>query len=847
MQTTIYYFLQVVFCSAIMMGYYWLVLRNNKFHQYNRFYLLTIAALSWIVPLIKIHWNETNFSEDTKIYYLLSAVAESNTEIESSFKLNWYNISWQNGLKLMYIGGALLLLGSLVVSMFRIYQLYKSNKSSSLGQIDLVITNAKGTPYSFFRYIFWNEAIDITSTTGQQILQHEITHVKEKHSYDKLFVQLILIAGWFNPFFWLIKKELHMIHEFIADKKCVDNGDTASLAQMLLTAAYPQHQFSLTNSFFFSPIKRRIAMLSKQPTTQFSYLRRLIVLPLLAIIVVLVAFRNKETTQPISVESVINTIYKDIAGNATPSVAPLNIDLKKEYTIVINAGHGGADKGGLGIDGKSTEASLTLELAKTIQSLNQNSRLNLVLTRNEDETQSLVEVATIANKARPDLFVSLHYNNSKNNKLSGTEIFIANPAKTNTYNSHLQFANQLANDLDDLKMPFNGIRSRKEGIYVLQNVNCPSVLVEAGYLSNQNDLNKITSSNFRESLAVAILNGIQKYLSDKENNVKSSDTLLPKADSIKLFAKKVESETGKQSVDSMQTFSIIKDKNFFDNSMKLIANNGQKPLLVLNEKKVESESLNDIPVNEIQSISVLKNKAATLKYGTDGNNGVIEVYTKSYNLKSNSNDLESTNRDNHNDPSRIKSFMRRNKEVSNVSWNHQLKTMEILLKDGTQEKYMLNNSASMRRAEEKYGELPIPAPPPPPLVRPAQVKEERYDKVFTKTEVPAAFPGGLKAWAKFLNQNIKREIPIEKGGPPGKYTVILSFIVDKEGRLSEIKAENNPGYGTAEESVRVMKLSPNWEPAKQNGETVIYKHKQSITYFVSDESKLVNKKKRLNN
>ena len=75
------------------------------------------------------------------------------------------------------------------------------DRTSSLGQIDLVITNAKGTPYSFFKYIFWNEAIDMTSTTGQQILQHEITHVKEKHSYDKLFVQLSLIAGLFNPLF----------------------------------------------------------------------------------------------------------------------------------------------------------------------------------------------------------------------------------------------------------------------------------------------------------------------------------------------------------------------------------------------------------------------------------------------------------------------------------------------------------------------------------------------------------------------------------------------------------------------------------------------------------------------
>ncbi|MDP3392636.1 N-acetylmuramoyl-L-alanine amidase [Sediminibacterium sp.] len=834
MQTTIYYFLQVVFCSAIMIGYYSLVLRNNKFHQYNRFYLLAIAALSWIVPLIKIHWNETSFSEDTNIYYLLSAVAENNTQLESSFKLSWYNISWQNGLKLLYIGGALLLLGSLMVSMFRIYQLYKSNKTSSLGQIDLVITNAKGTPYSFFKYIFWNEAIDITSTTGQQILQHEITHVKEKHSYDKLFVQLILIAGWFNPFFWLIKKELHMIHEFIADKKCVDSGDTASLAQMLLTAAYPQHQFSLTNSFFFSPIKRRIAMLSKQPTTKFSYLRRLIVLPLLAIIVVLVAFRNKETTQPISVESIINNIYKDIAGKSTPSVEPLDIDLEKDYTIVINAGHGGADKGGLGIDRKSTESILTLELANTIKSLNQNSRLNLVFTRNEDETQSVAEVAAIANKAKPDLFVSLHYNNAnKNAQLSGTEIYIASPAKTNRYNSHLQFANELANQLDDLNMPFNGIKSRKEGVYVLQNINCPSILIEAGYLSNQKDLSKITSTNFRESLAVAILNGIQKYLADKENNVMLNDTTFPKTDSVKLAVKKIESVPGKQLFDSAQSISFSKGSDTWGTGLKLLAKNGQKPLVILNGKKIEFERLNEISPNEIESINVLKNEAAKLKYGTEGGNGVLEVFTKGANLKS----VNPSHEKDGNDRSGIKSFMLRNKAVSNVSWNHQYKTMEIKLKDGTEEKYMLNNQSSMKRAEAKYGKLPIPAPPPPtsPSGRPVHVKEESYDKVFTKSEVPASFPGGKEAWQKYLERNLNRDLPVINGAPPGTYTVIVSFIVANDGGISSVKADNDPGYQTAAEAVRLIVKGPKWVPAKQNGKTVTSKVKQSITYMVSED------------
>lgn len=728
MQTTIYYFLQVVFCSAIMMGYYWLVLRDNKFHQYNRFYLLAIAVLSWLIPLIKIQWNESTFTGDDNIYYLLSAVASNNTELESSFSQHWYSITWQRGLQLLYIGGVSVLFVSLMISLIRIFQLLKQSSAKKLGTIDLIMTNAKGTPYSFFQFIFWNEAIDLSSATGQQILQHEITHVKEKHSFDKLLMQCILIAGWMNPVFWLIKKELHMIHEFIADKKSVESGDTASLAQMLLTAAYPQQTFKLTNPFFFSPIKRRIAMLSKS-NTRFSYLRRLIVLPLLAIVMVLVAFRNAAPTEPISVETVVKTIYKDVAGKETPAFAPLNVDLKKDYTIVINAGHGGADKGSIGVDGKSIESLLTLELAKTIKALNQNSRLNLVFTRTEDETQSVMEIAQKANKSNPDLFLSLHYNAAKNTSLSGTEIYIASPGKTAQYNSHFAFANQVANQVDDLSLPFNGIKSRKEGVYVLQNVNCPSILIEAGYLSNPKDLSAITSSDFRESLAVAILNGVQKYLSDMENNLKlavatqNGDFTEAGEDTLKLTVNKIGSETGKLSFDSVSSFSFSKSAEGLGSGLKLFAKNGQKPLVFLNGKQVEYESLNEINPNEIVSINVLKKEAATSKYGAEGANGVLEIVTKDVNIKS----INTFDEGDKNDRSGIKSFMRRNKDVSNVSWNHQHKTMEIKLKDGTEEKYILNNQTSMRRAEAKYGKLPIPAPPPPPTPAPAKLDPNKYE------------------------------------------------------------------------------------------------------------------------
>ena len=114
-------------------------------------------------------------------------------------------------------------------------------------------------------------------------------------------------------------------------------------------------------------------------------------------------------------------------------------------------------------------------------------------------------------------------------------------------------------------------------------------------------------------------------------------------------------------------------------------------------------------------------------------------------------------------------------------------------------------------------------------------KDEDYDKVFTVVQIPAEFPGGLPAWAKYLERNLNRDLPVDNGAPPGKYTVIVSFIVDKNGGISEVQAENDPGYGTKDEAVRVIKKGPSWKPAVQNGRNVIYRHRQSITFMVSEE------------
>lgn len=111
---------------------------------------------------------------------------------------------------------------------------------------------------------------------------------------------------------------------------------------------------------------------------------------------------------------------------------------------------------------------------------------------------------------------------------------------------------------------------------------------------------------------------------------------------------------------------------------------------------------------------------------------------------------------------------------------------------------------------------------------------EVIDEKMVIVQVEARYPGGLEAWKKFLERNLNRDMPIENGAPMARYTVVVAFTVNKEGEVSDIKAENDPGYGTAAEAVRVIKKSNKWQPAIQNGRNVTYRQRQSITFEVSE-------------
>jgi N-acetylmuramoyl-L-alanine amidase len=956
MLTALYYFLQVILCSGIMMGYYWLVLRDKKFHQYNRFYLLLTAATAWIIPLIKIQWVPKPAAK-VPVYEFLTVIADSNARIDASLHNRWYQLSWQSGLTLLYVVVSTVFLIILLTGIMRVWKLVRTHTITSVGDFFLILTKTAGTPFSFFSYVFWNEAVDINSTTGKQMLQHEITHVQQKHSFDKLFIQLVMIAGWFNPFFWMIKAEMSMIHEYIADKKSVEQGDTAALAAMLLTAAYPQQQFLLANPFFFSPIKRRIAMLTNQSHPKFSYLRRLVILPLLAVVVVLFAFRSKESLakKPISLRTVIENLVDEVKSKEPlhTAVEFKLMPLQKKYTVVLNPGHGGEDPGAKAADG-TTEAALVLEYAKLIKALNQNDQIEFVLTREEDITMSVGEVVNFVKNRNADLAISLHTNSVNASadiakKISGTEIYIQ-PQHIATNSQSYLLANSLGNNFKHTDINFKGIKSRKEGIQFLKNSTCPAVLTELGFLTNEEELKKLKDPAYQRNLATAILNGVQDYLYQKENTFSAvSDTTILTGDSVYVIpsgkeVKIIGNPTFVSPSYKPQVFGLSK----FGNSIPLDV------LCIYDGKVVDRKMIEDIDPNNVGSITVLKDKASIATYGEAGKNGVIIIKSKQpkvvqgYKIEEEStgrektliNSFESTNnnvkdfnkalylldglivdstsfkmispsdihsinilnskqgeelfgekgkfgvidiktkqyllsksfplsvtsiRKGFNISEIAKEFYTRNPDIKNVYWSHSPLKMHIHLHNGSVESYDLTNASSKALAEKRYGALPIPPPPPPPIPNKKLVEislkkaegdttfpkkmplsirtvpkgklgeEKGNEKVFTISQVPASFPGGKSAWLKYLERNLNKDIVVEKGGPPGTYTVIVSFIVNSEGFISEVKAVNDPGYGSAAEAVRLIQKGPRWKPAQQNGKNVTSRVKQPITYVVSEE------------
>jgi hypothetical protein len=185
----------------------------------------------------------------------------------------------------------------LLLKIYRIYELKWTNRHTRMKDHVLIETQCPEAPFSFLDNLFWRSDIPLDDQNGRHIYQHELTHIRERHTYDKLFSQFVICIFWMNPFYWFLFKELNMIHEFIADAGSIAEGDTASFAGMLLRSHQKGNYLDPAHSFFHSPVKRRLMMIAGARSPSPSYCRKLSVMPLILTVVMLFSITSKEARQ----------------------------------------------------------------------------------------------------------------------------------------------------------------------------------------------------------------------------------------------------------------------------------------------------------------------------------------------------------------------------------------------------------------------------------------------------------------------------------------------------------------------------------------------------------------------
>ncbi|MDF2552412.1 MAG: antirepressor [Chryseobacterium sp.] len=306
METLILYFGKVIICSGVMFLYYQLSLKDKTFHHYNRFYLLSAMLISILLPLIKVEDFTIEVSND--LYLLINKIQNLNTNKTTDNDYIYFRIIFSAlGLVSFYF------LGKLVYGILKISKFKNQFHKETFEGVNFYQTNLSEAPFSYFKNLFWKNSIVINSDIGKQILKHEMVHIEQKHSYDKIFIEIMTAVFWFNPFFHIIKKEISLIHEYLADKKAVKKSDTKAFAQMLLASHFSGTQLPATSPFLSSNLKKRLKMLQK-PQTKFGYARRIFALPVLFTVAFayMVNAKNKEITETnIEIEKTVSEIKKD--------------------------------------------------------------------------------------------------------------------------------------------------------------------------------------------------------------------------------------------------------------------------------------------------------------------------------------------------------------------------------------------------------------------------------------------------------------------------------------------------------------------------------------------------------
>ena len=260
------YLLQVNLGIILFYALYKLICTRDTLFNSRRLILLLSLILPFIIPLIDIReWMETreslvmltNFDYSTTIPEIVVGTAGTEPGNQVFVISEW--------IKNIYIAGILALSVRLIVQAISLYMIILRTPEKTVNGIRIKCMKDKSGPFSFFNWIFLNPD-NVKEEEMSEILTHEMAHVRQRHSIDVIISELVNICCWINPFAWLMKREVRLNLEFLADRKVMDAGFATKSYQYHLLGLTYSHKYGLSNNFNFSHLKQRIIMMNKKKT-----------------------------------------------------------------------------------------------------------------------------------------------------------------------------------------------------------------------------------------------------------------------------------------------------------------------------------------------------------------------------------------------------------------------------------------------------------------------------------------------------------------------------------------------------------------------------------------------------
>ena len=311
------YFLKINVAIALFYAFYRLFFYKDTFFTWRRAALLCFFAISAVYPLLNI---QTWITEQEPMVAMADLYADivlpEFTITPEQATSDWKSLLLQT-VGFAYWGMVIVLAIRFFIQLAGIIRLAFRCRKAKIGNTNVHLLRQASGPFSFFHWIF----IHPTSHTEDElseILTHEQTHANQWHSIDVLVSEIVCIFCWFNPFAWLMKREIRTNLEYLADNRVLETGhDSKAYQYHLLGLSHHKAAATIYNSFNVLPLKKRIKMMNKKRTREIGRTKYLMFLPLAALLMIISNIEAVARTTKEMAKDVIDAVEENLASNST--------------------------------------------------------------------------------------------------------------------------------------------------------------------------------------------------------------------------------------------------------------------------------------------------------------------------------------------------------------------------------------------------------------------------------------------------------------------------------------------------------------------------------------------------